>query len=104
MVICLSTTVRNDTLQDAKEQRVSLKCRKQLRVEELEMVAHAPPMDSATVSLAWLAAEILNKLEATCAGASQVAVIGWRTWMVLVDQHSSRISEKPELLNSTMLD
>lgn len=40
VVICLSTTVRNDTLQDAKEQRVSLKCRKQLRVEELEMVAH----------------------------------------------------------------
>lgn len=38
VVICLSTTVRNDTLQEAKEQRVSLKCRKQLRVEELEMV------------------------------------------------------------------
>lgn len=37
-MICLSTTVRNDTLQDAKEHRVSLKCRKQLRVEELEMV------------------------------------------------------------------
>uniref|UniRef100_A0A8C3LZ86 Golgi apparatus protein 1 n=1 Tax=Chrysolophus pictus TaxID=9089 RepID=A0A8C3LZ86_CHRPC len=37
VVICLSTTVRNDTLQDAKEHRVSLKCRKQLRVEELEM-------------------------------------------------------------------
>ncbi|PIO28420.1 hypothetical protein AB205_0184850 [Aquarana catesbeiana] len=37
VVICLSTTVRNDTLQDLKEQRVSLKCRKQLRVEELEM-------------------------------------------------------------------
>uniref|UniRef100_A0A667YC86 Golgi apparatus protein 1 n=1 Tax=Myripristis murdjan TaxID=586833 RepID=A0A667YC86_9TELE len=37
VVICLSTTVRNDTLQDAKEQRVSVKCRKQLRVEELEM-------------------------------------------------------------------
>uniref|UniRef100_A0A8C9VJN9 Golgi apparatus protein 1 n=1 Tax=Scleropages formosus TaxID=113540 RepID=A0A8C9VJN9_SCLFO len=37
VVICLSTTVRNDTLQDAKEQRVALKCRKQLRVEELEM-------------------------------------------------------------------
>uniref|UniRef100_A0A671VWJ9 Golgi apparatus protein 1 n=1 Tax=Sparus aurata TaxID=8175 RepID=A0A671VWJ9_SPAAU len=37
VVICLSTTVRNDTLQEAKEQRVSLKCRKQLRVEELEM-------------------------------------------------------------------
>lgn len=37
-MICLSTTVRNDTLQEAKEQRVSLKCRKQLRVEELEMV------------------------------------------------------------------
>ncbi|KAK1891275.1 Golgi apparatus protein 1 [Dissostichus eleginoides] len=37
VVICLSTTVRNDTLQDAREQRVSLKCRKQLRVEELEM-------------------------------------------------------------------
>jgi hypothetical protein len=30
--------VRNDTLQEAKEHRVSLKCRKQLRVEELEMV------------------------------------------------------------------
>lgn len=38
VVICLSTTVRNDTLQDVKEQRVSLRCRKQLRVEELEMV------------------------------------------------------------------
>lgn len=38
VVICLSTTVRNDTLQDAKEQRVSIKCRKQLRVEEVEMV------------------------------------------------------------------
>uniref|UniRef100_A0A672PJ50 Golgi apparatus protein 1 n=1 Tax=Sinocyclocheilus grahami TaxID=75366 RepID=A0A672PJ50_SINGR len=37
VVICLSTTVRNDTLQDVKDQRVSLKCRKQLRVEELEM-------------------------------------------------------------------
>uniref|UniRef100_UPI00398F775A Golgi apparatus protein 1 isoform X2 n=1 Tax=Pristiophorus japonicus TaxID=55135 RepID=UPI00398F775A len=37
VVICLSTTVRNDTLQDNKEQRVSMKCRKQLRVEELEM-------------------------------------------------------------------
>ncbi|XP_039618340.1 Golgi apparatus protein 1 [Polypterus senegalus] len=37
VVICLSTTVRNDTLQDIKDQRVSLKCRKQLRVEELEM-------------------------------------------------------------------
>lgn len=42
VVICLSTTVRNDTLQDGKEQRVSLKCRKQLRVEELEMVTHTP--------------------------------------------------------------
>lgn len=30
--------MRNDTLQEAKEHRVSLKCRKQLRVEELEMV------------------------------------------------------------------
>ncbi|MEQ2264797.1 glycogenin glucosyltransferase glg1 [Xenotaenia resolanae] len=38
VVICLSTTVRNDTLQEVREQRVSLKCRKQLRVEELEMV------------------------------------------------------------------
>ena len=38
VVICLSTTVRNDTLQEVKEHRVSLKCRKQLRVEELEMV------------------------------------------------------------------
>ncbi|XP_012690177.2 Golgi apparatus protein 1b isoform X2 [Clupea harengus] len=37
VVVCLSTTVRNDTLQDVKEQRVALKCRKQLRVEELEM-------------------------------------------------------------------
>ncbi|KAK7122114.1 hypothetical protein R3I93_023051 [Phoxinus phoxinus] len=37
VVICLSTTVRNDTLQEVKEQRVSMKCRKQLRVEELEM-------------------------------------------------------------------
>lgn len=39
VVICLSTTVRNDTLQDAKEHRVSVKCRKQLRVEEVEMVS-----------------------------------------------------------------
>ncbi|KAM7332474.1 hypothetical protein ACRRTK_009182 [Alexandromys fortis] len=38
VVICLSTTVRNDTLQEVKEHRVSLKCRKQLRVEELEMI------------------------------------------------------------------
>jgi len=38
VVICLSTTVRNDTLQEAKEQRVNIKCRKQLRVEEVEMV------------------------------------------------------------------
>nr|XP_020449039.1 Golgi apparatus protein 1-like [Monopterus albus] len=38
VVICLSTTVRNDTLQDVKEQRVSVGCRKQLRVEEVEMV------------------------------------------------------------------
>ncbi|CAL8352811.1 unnamed protein product [Merluccius merluccius] len=37
VVVCLSTTVRNDTLQDTREQRVALKCRKQLRVEELEM-------------------------------------------------------------------
>ncbi|OCT84657.1 hypothetical protein XELAEV_18022811mg [Xenopus laevis] len=37
VVICLSTTVRNDTLQEVKDHRVSLKCRKQLRVEELEM-------------------------------------------------------------------
>ncbi|KAJ8343375.1 hypothetical protein SKAU_G00307040 [Synaphobranchus kaupii] len=37
VVICLSTTVKNDTLQEVKEQRVSVKCRKQLRVEELEM-------------------------------------------------------------------
>ncbi|XP_066493030.1 Golgi apparatus protein 1 [Tiliqua scincoides] len=37
VVICLSTMVRNDTLQDGKEHRVSVKCRKQLRVEELEM-------------------------------------------------------------------
>ncbi|XP_063053425.1 Golgi apparatus protein 1 [Engraulis encrasicolus] len=37
VVICLSTTVRNDTLQEAKEQRVSVKCRRQLKVEELEM-------------------------------------------------------------------
>ncbi|KAK0142573.1 Golgi apparatus protein 1 [Merluccius polli] len=37
VVLCLSTTVRNDTLQDVKEPRVSVKCRKQLRVEELEM-------------------------------------------------------------------
>lgn len=42
VVICLSTTVRNDTLQEAKEHRVSLKCRKQLRVEELEMVMPHP--------------------------------------------------------------
>ena len=41
VVICLSTTVRNDTLQEAKEQRVSVKCRKQLRVEEVEMVRSA---------------------------------------------------------------
>lgn len=38
VVICLSTTVRNDTLQEIKDQRVSMKCRKQLKVEELEMV------------------------------------------------------------------
>ncbi len=38
-MICLSTTVRNDTLQEGREQRVSMKCRKQLRVEELEMVS-----------------------------------------------------------------
>nr|XP_061812605.1 Golgi apparatus protein 1-like [Nerophis lumbriciformis] len=37
VVMCLSSTVRNDTLQEAKEQRVSVKCRKQLRVEEVEM-------------------------------------------------------------------
>uniref|UniRef100_A0A8B9RNC9 Golgi apparatus protein 1 n=1 Tax=Astyanax mexicanus TaxID=7994 RepID=A0A8B9RNC9_ASTMX len=37
VVICLSTMVRNDTLQEAKDQRVSMKCRRQLRVEELEM-------------------------------------------------------------------
>ncbi|KAF1393199.1 hypothetical protein PFLUV_G00036030 [Perca fluviatilis] len=37
VVLCLSSTVKNDTLQEAREQRVSLKCRKQLRVEELEM-------------------------------------------------------------------
>ncbi|XP_061532924.1 Golgi apparatus protein 1 isoform X3 [Phycodurus eques] len=37
VVTCLSSAVRNDTLQDAKEQRVSVKCRKQLRVEEVEM-------------------------------------------------------------------
>lgn len=38
VVMCLSTMVRNDTLQEVKEQRVSVKCRKQLRVEEVEMV------------------------------------------------------------------
>lgn len=38
VVICLSTMVRNDTLQEVKDQRVSMKCRRQLRVEELEMV------------------------------------------------------------------
>lgn len=43
VVICLSTTVRNDTLQEVKEHRVSLKCRKQLRVEELEMVTPCSP-------------------------------------------------------------
>ncbi|XP_053497217.1 Golgi apparatus protein 1 isoform X2 [Ictalurus furcatus] len=37
VVICLSTMVRNDTLQEVKDQRVSMKCRRQLRVEELEM-------------------------------------------------------------------
>ncbi|XP_029009906.1 Golgi apparatus protein 1-like [Betta splendens] len=37
VMICLRTTVRNDTLQDISEQRVSVKCRKQLRVEEVEM-------------------------------------------------------------------
>lgn len=62
VVICLSTTVRNDTLQDAKEQRVSLKCRKQLRVEELEMVAN-------------------NKL---CLSS----IAGW-TFVFLVSQHQS---------------
>lgn len=36
--MCLSSMVRNDTLQEVKEQRVSVKCRKQLRVEEVEMV------------------------------------------------------------------
>lgn len=36
VVLCLSTTVRNDTLQEVTH-RVSVKCRKQLRVEELEM-------------------------------------------------------------------
>ena len=38
VVTCLSTMVRNDTLQEVKDQRVSVKCRKQLRVEEVEMV------------------------------------------------------------------
>lgn len=38
VVMCLSTMVRNDTLQEVKDQRVSVKCRKQLRVEEVEMV------------------------------------------------------------------
>lgn len=38
MVMCLSTMVRNDTLQEVRDQRVSVKCRKQLRVEEVEMV------------------------------------------------------------------
>uniref|UniRef100_A0A8C4QBS8 Golgi apparatus protein 1 n=1 Tax=Eptatretus burgeri TaxID=7764 RepID=A0A8C4QBS8_EPTBU len=37
VVICLSTMVRNDTLQEVKEPRVSLKCQRQLRVDELEM-------------------------------------------------------------------
>ncbi|CAG01086.1 unnamed protein product [Tetraodon nigroviridis] len=37
VVMCLSTMVRNDTLQEVKDQRVSVKCRKQLRVEEVEM-------------------------------------------------------------------
>ena len=51
VVLCLSTQVRNDTLQDAKEQKVSVKCRKQLRVEELEMVSQ----DLQPVSLSWWA-------------------------------------------------
>lgn len=51
MVICLSTTVRNDTLQDAKEHRVSLKCRKQLRVEELEMVGVRRALEQIAESL-----------------------------------------------------
>lgn len=38
VVMCLSTMVRNDTLQEVRDQRVSVKCRKQLRVEEVEMV------------------------------------------------------------------
>lgn len=50
-MICLSTTVRNDTLQEAKEHRVSLKCRKQLRVEELEMVM---PLESTVLVLSQL--------------------------------------------------
>ncbi|CAN0329147.1 Golgi apparatus protein 1 [Lampetra fluviatilis] len=37
VVFCLSSMVRNDTLLESKDQRVSVKCRKQLRVEELEM-------------------------------------------------------------------
>lgn len=58
VVICLSTTVRNDTLQDVKDQRVSLKCRKQLRVEELEMVSSHDfsyrPQTSIYCILLWL--------------------------------------------------
>lgn len=75
VVICLSTTVRNDTLQDAKEQRVSLKCRKQLRVEELEMVAHTPPMLYLTVSLASLAPEIVKKSQTMRVCHNQVTFI-----------------------------
>ncbi|XP_026059117.1 Golgi apparatus protein 1-like isoform X2 [Carassius auratus] len=37
VVICLSNTVRNDNLQEDREQRVSMKCRKQLRVEQVQM-------------------------------------------------------------------
>lgn len=43
--------MRNDTLQEAKEHRVSLKCRKQLRVEELEMVM---PLESTVLVLSQL--------------------------------------------------
>lgn len=52
-MFCLSTTVRNDTLQDNKEQRVSIKCRKQLRVEELEMVS-VPEYVAVTVSVGFV--------------------------------------------------
>uniref|UniRef100_A0A3Q0SY36 Golgi apparatus protein 1 n=1 Tax=Amphilophus citrinellus TaxID=61819 RepID=A0A3Q0SY36_AMPCI len=70
VVICLSTTVRNDTLQEAREQRVSLKCRKQLRVEELEMVPRTHtlilPPDSLTAVMIECLKEQKKQLSQRC--------------------------------------